>query len=116
MKNSIRLDVDHPNKDRMEYFLNEVDEELDQVSFDWQIWKQSSDIVGGFQFKNNARSLTITVIFTDSYAKANEIAKANSLPILPNAKWSVNGDLLYFIESEDKDKVSEILSLFAGEE
>jgi len=116
MKNNITLEVNHPNKKRMEYFLNSVDEKLEQVSFDWRNWKRSSDIVGVFKFKNHDQSLIVTVIFSNSYAEATEIAKANSLPMLPNAKWSINGDLLYLVESTDKDKVSEILSLFAGEE
>lgn len=112
----IVLDIDHPNRKRMEYFLNNVDEKLEQVSFNWQSWKGSVAIRGGFRFENNDQSLTITVIFTDSYAEANEIAKNNSLPVLPNKKWSVNGDLLYLVESKNSDKVSEVLSLFAGEE
>ncbi|HEY5823552.1 MAG TPA: hypothetical protein VIT44_04260, partial [Cyclobacteriaceae bacterium] len=107
---------DHPNRDRMEYFLNCVEEKLEQVPLDWRNWELSNDIIGGFKFENDNQSLTITVIFSNSYAEATEIAKANSLPMLPNAKWSINGDLLYLIESTDKEKVSEILSLFAGEE
>ncbi|HYF70454.1 MAG TPA: hypothetical protein VD884_20095 [Ohtaekwangia sp.] len=116
MNNNITLNVDHPNRKRMEYFLNSVTEKLEQVSFDWRDWKQADKIISGHKFNNSDSSLTITVLFTSSYDDANEIAKANALPLLPNAKWSVNGDLLYLVESEDENKVSEVLSLFAGKE
>lgn len=36
----------------------------------------------------------------------------NELPCLPKAKWSLNGDVMYFVESEDVHKVSDILGLF----
>ena len=116
MNNKITLDVDHPNKTRMEYFLNSVNDRLEQVSFDWHGWKQSDKIIAGYKFNNSDSSLVITVLFTSSYGDANEIAKANALPVLPNAKWSVNGDLLYLVESVDENKVSEVLGLFAGKE
>jgi hypothetical protein len=116
MNNNITLDVDHPNKTRMEYFLNSVSEKLEHIPFDWRNWKQANLIIAGFKFKNTDQSLTITVIFSPSYHEGNEIAKANSLPVLPNAKWGLNGDLLYLVESPDENKVSDILSLFAGRE
>jgi hypothetical protein len=116
MKNKITLKVDHHDKKRMEYFLNSVNETLEPIPFNWRDWKLAESISGAFKFKSKDQSLTITVAFTTSYYDANEIAKANSLPLLPQAKWSVNGDLLYFVESLDENKVSEILGLFAGKE
>jgi hypothetical protein len=116
MKNSITLDVNHPDKKRMEHFLNCVDEKLEQVPFDWHNWKRAEDILAAYQLKNSDHSLTITVIFASSYDDANEIARANSFPVQPNARWSLNGNLLYLVESNDENKVSEILSLFAGKE
>lgn len=116
MKNNITLAVDHPSKKRMEYFLNRVNEKIEDVPFDWRAWKLAAQIQAGYKFKNADRTLTITVIFTDSYAEATEIATANALPLLPHAKWSVNGDLLYLVESTSENTVSNILGLFAGEE
>lgn len=116
MKNNITLAVEHPNKKRMEYFLNRVDEKIEQVSFDWREWKLAQQIRAGYKFENEDHTLTITVIFTDSYAEAIEIATTNALPLLPHAKWSVNGDLLYFVESHNENTVSNIPGLFAGEE
>ena len=116
MTNNITLDVDHPNKKRMEYFLNSVDEKLENVSYNWRALKESDRVIGGYRFKNSEGSLTITVIFANSYMEANQIAEANSFPQLPHARWSLNGNLLYLVESKDEDKVSSILSHFAGKE
>lgn len=118
MKNKISLTVDHNNAKRMEFFLNKVKDELKEVSFDWKHLKLADRLADARQFvsTSNQHPATIRVFFCDSYSDANEIAKANSFPYQSNAKWSVNGDLLYIVESDDEDKVSEILSLFAGEE
>lgn len=116
MKNKITLDVNHVNKTRMEYFLNSVDEELEYVPFDWRGLKKADDITAGYKFINSEQSLGITVIFASSYDDANQLAVANSFPELPHARWSVNGSVLYLVESKDEKRVSNILSHFAGKE
>jgi len=118
MKNKISLTIDHNNAKRMEFFLNSVKDELKEIPFDGKSLKLADRLTDARQFISTSavHPTTIRVFFCDSYSDANEIAKANSFPYQPNAKWSVNGDLLYIVESEDEDKVSDILSLFAGEE
>ena len=116
MKNKITLNIDHPNAKRMEFFLNAVEEDLIEIPFEWKKWKLSDRMSGGCKFISKDKSLTITVLFCDSYHDANEIAAANDLPYLPKAKWSLNGNLLYLVESDDEGKVREVLGLFAGEE
>ena len=117
MKNNINLDIDHSNAKRMEYFLNNVEEHLIEIPFDWQSWHLSDRIEGGYKFRSASDiPVTITALLCDSYEDALAIAKANTLPLLPTAKWSLNGDFLYVVESSDEEKVSEILSFFAGKE
>jgi hypothetical protein len=118
MKNKIILTIDHNNAKRMEYFLNGVEDELKEIAFDWRNLKLADRITAACQFisTTSASPITIRVFFCDSYSDANEIAKVNSFPYEPKAKWSVNGDLLYIVESQDEEKVSEVLGLFAGEE
>jgi len=116
MVNKITLDVDHPNKTRFEYFLNSVDERLEKDVFEWHSLKEANKIVAGYRFKNSDQALSITVIFADSYGDANQIAHANSFPTRPDARWSVNGDVLYLVEAKDENTVGDILSLFAGRE
>lgn len=118
MKNKISLSIAHNNAKRMEYFLNRVEEELTEVHFDWDNWKNSDEIQGACKFisVDSKEPVTICVLFCNSYYDANQIGKANALPCLPTATWSVNGDVMYFVESTDAHKVSNILGLFAGEE
>lgn len=118
MKNKITLSIEHNNAKRMEYFLNRVEAELVEVPFEWKNWIKADCINDGCKFISTDKEspLTISILFCDSYQDANTIAKVNDLPHLPIAKWSVNGDVLYFIESEDAEQVSAVLSLFAGEE
>ena len=118
MENKIILSIQHNNATRMAYFLNRVEADLVEAPFEWRSWKKSDCICDGCRFISTdaQQTVKITIVFCDSYHEANTIAKENKLPYLPTAKWSVNGDVLYLVESEDAGKVSEILGLFAGEE
>lgn len=115
-KNNITLDLNHYDTQRVEYFLNSVDAKLEQVLFDVQDLSHDDDIIAGFKFKDMDTSLSITVIFATSYSHANDIATANSFRTIPNTNCTINGSILFVVESVDKDAVSDILSLFAGRE
>lgn len=111
--NRTTLNINHPDKSRAEAFLNSLDEELEVVSFDWKSLKQSTRIVDAAKLTNNDKTLTITIIFTESYGDADHIAKAN---YLGSVRWGNNGSIMYLVESSDSDKVDTILGVFAGEE
>ena len=118
-KNKITLDhIAHHNARRMAFFLNGVDDELAEVPFHWREMKMADHIRAACKFVSTTAKtpLTITVYFCDSYADATDIAKANALPTTAHAKWSINGDLMYLIESEDTEKLTDVLSFFAGRE
>jgi hypothetical protein len=115
MNNTISLDIDHREKTRVEYFLNSVNGNLEQVPFDGGELSHIDDIFAGFKFKDADRSTFITVIFTSSYYDAVEISKANSLT-RPNIRWTINGAILFGVESVDEDVSSELLGHFAGRE
>jgi len=116
MKNNINLALNHSNTSQVENFLNIVDERLEQIPFDAQDWRRTDDIIAGFKFKGVDHAITITVIFATSYIHANEIGTVNSLHKIPNTNWTVNGSVLYVVESIDEDALREMLSLFAGRE
>lgn len=115
--NTIKLNTSHYDAKRMEFFLNDVEDELMEIPFDWKSWKQSDCIEEGFRFVTKVAKdkMIITVLFC-SYNDAKVIAEANGLTYLPTAKWSQNGGLTYFVECANAEKVSAVLSLFAGEE
>lgn len=118
-KNKITLShIDHPNATRMAFFLNALSEEVKEIPFYWKEMKMADRITDACRFVSvsDQAPLTITVYFCDAYAEATEIAKANQLPYTPKARWSINGDLMYVVESEDEEKVTDVLGLFAGKE
>jgi hypothetical protein len=112
---SICLDIIHSEKVRVEYFLNNVDQNLEQIPFDAQELTGVDDAVAGFKFKEAGQSTFVTVIFASSYFQANEIQAANLL-IRPNIKWTINGAILFGVESADEHASSQMLSFFAGRE
>ena len=116
MNNSIRLDIIHPEKARVEHFLSKVDEDLEPIPFSpHELSGVDDDFIAGFKFKVKGRSAFVIVIFAESYSQANKIEAAN-LATKPNIKWTINGEILFGVESVD-DKVSkEMLSFFAGRE
>jgi|SRR5688572_2245451 hypothetical protein len=116
MKNKIILDLNHHDKTRAEYFLNSVDATLEQIPFDVKGLHHAGDSISGFKFKEKDQSTFVTVIFATSYFHANEIATANSLYKAPNTRCTINGDLLFIVESSDEESIANMLSLFAGRE
>ncbi|MGN6646295.1 MAG: hypothetical protein ACTHJT_07180 [Cytophaga sp.] len=118
MKNNITLSIQHNNARRFEYFLKSINVNLTPAPFEWRSWKRSDLIQDACRFVSADPSapLTISLIFCDSYHDANAVGTANGLSSVPMAKWSVNGDVLYLIESKNADQLSAILSTFAGEE
>lgn len=115
MKNAIRLDIVHPEKARVEHFLNIVNEDLEQIPFTGQGLRGVDDIIAGFKFEVKGRSAFIIVIFATSYSHANEIGAAN-LPARPEINWTINGSILFGVESVDEQVSSDLLSFFAGRE
>jgi hypothetical protein len=116
MKNNITLNLNHSEKTRVEYFLNSVDAQLEQIPFDVRDLSHADDIIAGFKFKGTDGSMFITVIFATSYFHANDIATANSFHKKPHTNCTINGAILFVVESTDERAVSQILSLFAGKE
>jgi len=110
--------INHHNAKRMEFFLNALNDELKEVSFNWNEMKMADLVSAACKFISNTNqpSLTITVYFCNSYFEATEFAQSNHLSNTSNERWSINGDLLYLVKTEDEEKLIDILGLFAGEE
>ncbi|MDB5272946.1 MAG: hypothetical protein JWO58_1313 [Chitinophagaceae bacterium] len=119
MGNEISINIEHNDNNRLQSFLRSVKYPLEEVPFDWSSWQYAAHIVGGKKYHTSTlpQPAILTVLLCDSYDDANAIGKANEmLANSSHARWGLNGSILYFVESEDEDKVSELVSLFAGEE
>jgi hypothetical protein len=110
----IELDISHSDKDRAEVFLHSLNEEFEQLPFDWRSMEESKRIVDAVKLTNMSKTLVITLLFLESYWDADIIAKANSLA--HTVRWGCNGSLMYLVESADQDKVNDVLGAFAGRE
>lgn len=115
MKNNISLDTVHYDKRRVEYFLNNVNEALEPVPFQLAELNGVDDGITGFKFRVKNRVASVIVIFTESYFDAAKIEAANR-DTIPDIRWTVNGAILFGVESDDEDLLKEMLSFFAGRE
>lgn len=111
---TIHLNTNHPEKTRVEAFLRDLNEQLEQIPFDWKSLEESSRIDDAIKLTNTTGSLIITVIFVKDYWDANLIAKANFTK--DALQWGQNGSIMYVVECSDQDKVSEVVGTFAGKE
>ena len=111
---TIQLNTNHSEKNRVEAFLRALNEKLEQLPFNWESLEESSRIDYAVKLSNIDKSLIITVIFVKDYWDANLIAKANF--IRDATHWGQNGSIMYVVESTEQDKVSEVVSAFAGKE
>lgn len=101
MKNTIRLEIHHPDKSRVEYFLNNVGEALEQLPFDAGEFNGVDDTATGYKFSVKDRDAFIIVILADSYFEASTIEAANSGGS-SNIRWTINGGILFGVESADE--------------
>lgn len=95
--------------------MNNVNGNLEQVPFDPQELSGVDGIIAGFKFKVKEQSAFIIVIFAASYFHAGEIEAAN-LPERPDIKWTINGEILFGVQSVDERMSGELLSFFASRE
>ena len=115
MKNVIRLDTGYAEKSRVEYFLNKLPIPLEQTLFDRQELIGIDDAPECFKFKVEGSAAFVVVIFARSYAHALEMEAAN-VARRPDLRMTINGSILFGVESADADFVKEILTVFAGRE
>jgi hypothetical protein len=82
------LDIIHPEKARVEHFLNNVDGYLQQIPFDTRALCGIDDIIAGFKFSVKGRSAFAPVIFAASYSHANKTEAVNLATQL--IEWEVS--------------------------
>jgi hypothetical protein len=113
-KNNVHLPIIHFDKKRVEYFLNSIDHTLEPTAFDQSSLQHSDEILGCYAFTIKSPATNIVVIFATSYAEANAIGIANKFEKRLNTTWTVNGDILYVVESSNHHHLNKLISHFAG--
>lgn len=114
--NNININSQHSNAKRAAFFINNVKHELEEKALDWKSLKFSEFVEDGYRFESKSENyLAITVLLCDSYFDATKIGMENFTSV-PTARWTVNGDLLFYVESPDSKQIENLLGFFAGEE
>jgi hypothetical protein len=117
-KTKVQLDGidDHPNKEDMEWFLNNYKEEFIAADVDWKSLKHEGLIQKGYNFRTKSSNISLIFLFCKEQQDALIIAKAN-FPIIDGLqKAGVNGGVLFVAQGDDQYNVRDILGWFAGEE
>jgi hypothetical protein len=113
MANNITTDFHHSETKRIAYFLNNIEDTLQEVPLDWSHWKMPEAIVAGWRYTstNAQHPLTVTVLLCTSYQAAQQMTSLNS-----HIRWGQNGNITFSAESDDQRKADTVMGLFAGEE
>ena len=107
---------DHPNKEHMEWFLNNYEEEFITSEVDWKILEHDSLIQKEYHFHTKLSNVSLTLTFYKNQEDALTVADANFTVYDSIYPCGVNGGVLFMAQGDDQYKVNDVLSWFAGEE
>jgi len=119
MKPKIRLNGlndDHPNKEMMEWFLNNYEEAFIEKREDTGKLENENLIQNIFHFQTKRSGVSLVLIFCDNGNDALTVGKTNFSSAENNQYFGTNGAVLFVVKGSDNDKVTSVLGFFAGEE
>lgn len=112
----IILDIEHPNRESMEYFLNHYKEEFLPADVDWPKWENEDLIQYKYAFLTHQGQTSVYLIFCKTQKDAIAIGEKNFSPRTDTHYWGVNGGVLVVVSGKNKRDVNSVLGLFGGEE
>lgn len=117
-KTTIHLDEmdGHPNKEQMEWMLNNYEEEFVILEKDWKPLEQDSLVQERYHFYTKTSNVAVDLFFCSHQNDALTFAESNFPAVDGAPKTGVNGAVLFVVEGDDEYKVNNVLSWFAGEE
>jgi hypothetical protein len=115
--NELSLDLEHPNRESMEYRLNHYPEEISVIEVDWGKWNNEDLVQHRYAFKvGDEGQETLFLVFCKTQADALKVANENFLPKSDTLSWGVTGSVLFVVQGEAREMPSSLLSDLAGEE
>lgn len=117
-KPKIQLDGidDHPNKEPMEWLLNNYKEEFIASEVEWKTLEHEDLMQKGCNFHTKSSDIYLMLIFCKHQDDALIIADAN-FPVVDEVQIAgVNGGVLFVVQGDDPYKVNDVLGWFSGEE
>jgi hypothetical protein len=118
-KNNIKLNGlndEHPNKNQMEWFLNNFQEEFLEDKKKSGTLEGENLIQKGYFFQTKLSDVSLSLFFCKNQQDALRIGESNFSVNNIHQKYGVNGAVLFVVEGKDKLKVNSVLSWFSGEE
>lgn len=110
------LDDNHPNKEAMEWFLNNYEEEFIEQEENLGILENQNLIQNTFCFKTKSSDVSLVLLFCDNGEDALIVGNTNFSSHENNQSFATNGAVVFVVKGNDKVKVNDVLSFFAGEE
>ena len=110
------VDNAHPNKKGMEWFLNNYKEEFIERNESPGVLKYQELIRSKYCFRTKSNSVTIFLIFCNKWEDARIVGDSIFLPADSIQNFCINGSVLIVVKGDDKRKVNDVLSHFAGNE
>ncbi len=107
---------EHPNKEMMEDFLNNCEEEFIEQKEDLGTLEKQNLIQNIFYFKTKESGISLYLIFCSNSEDALIVGNTNFTSDENNQDFGTNGAVLFVVKGKDKSKVNDVLSFFAGEE
>lgn len=107
---------EHPNKDMMEWFLNNYEEEFIEQKQDIVPLANNNLIQNKYNFKTKLSEVSLILIFCNNMKDALTIGESNFTSVANNQKFGTNGSVLFVVKGNNKSKVMSVLSYFAGRE
>lgn len=107
---------EHPNKEMMEWFLNNYEEEFIEQKEDVSTLKNQNLIQNKFCFQTKLSKISLILIFCNCGKDALTVGTSNFSSEENNQNFGTNGAVLFVVKGSDRNKVTSVLSFFAGTE
>jgi hypothetical protein len=106
----------HPQAERVEFFLNSAEVTFRPVLVD-RSWPHKPELVQEeHDFQSADSTLHLTILLFEHQADALTFGRANLPERTETDMWGVNGAILFHVTGEDKWAVGGLAGHFAGEE
>lgn len=110
------LENEHPNKEMIEWFLNNYEEEFIEQKEDLGALDNQDLIQNIFCFQTKLSGVSLCLIFCNNGKDAFTVGNTSFSSVENNQKFGTNGAVVFVVKGSDKYKVNGVLEFFAGEE
>lgn len=110
------LDDKHPNKEEMEWFLNNYEEEFIEQEENLGTLSNQNLIQNTFCFKTTLSDVSLVLLFCNNGEDLLTVGNTNFSSRENNQTFATNGAVVFVAKGNDKVKVNDVVSFFAGED